>query len=460
MRHPRFDRIPWLLLTCALALQGCVYGRYIGDVEENPVVDTGVGAAVIMPGQSAPVMTPGGGYAPGGNAECQTGPNGQSCASGGTVAPSPSNITMIGGAEEDIENHIQAKEDPLMLKWLAVPFALLAAPFSAAAEAARGEPETGPAVPQEKTPRPEAKAPEVQHDNGAGNPAPQAQAAAPQSYESQSLQQMEDELDRQLADQRRDSPQAAPTRADISLPSQRTPATAAGSASIADELAALQRSPNAPEPRRETAPAPVETRSEAPAPRQAQRESDVADGIVDRDGDGRIDLWIYRQDGEIVRKVLDQDFDGQPDTTLRYDPKTHQLARVEEDDDHDGITDGWTDYRDGKIARRRADADRDGLADTWTFYRDGEIHRHEQDTNGDGFRDRVGFYDNGRVVREEQDSNADGVADVTSFYDERERVIRREEDKNLDGRIDEINHYENGRLARKELLGAPDSVVP
>jgi hypothetical protein len=460
MRHSRFDRIPWLLLTCALALQGCVYGRYTGDVEENPVADTGVGAAVIMPGQSAPVMIPGGGYAPGGNAECQNGPNGQSCASGGTVAPSPSNITMIGGTEEDIENHIQAKEDPLMLKWLAVPFALLAAPFSAAAEAARGEPETGPAVPQEKTPRPEAKAPEVQNDNGAGSPAPQAQAAPPQSYESQSLQQMEHELDRQLADQQRTSPEAAPTRAGVSLPSQRTPATAAGGSSIADELAALQRSPSAPEPRRETAPAPVESRSEAPAPRQAQRESDVADGIVDRDEDGRIDLWIYRQDGEIVRKVLDQDFDGQPDTTLRYDPKTHQLARVEEDDDHDGVTDGWTDYRDGKIARRRADADRDGLADTWTFYRDGEIHRHEQDTNGDGFRDRVGFYEDGRVVREEQDSNADGVADVTSFYDERERVIRREEDKNLDGRIDEINHYENGRLARKELLGAPDSVVP
>ena len=35
-------------LLAALVLTGCSYGRYTGDVEENPVVDTGVGAAVIM----------------------------------------------------------------------------------------------------------------------------------------------------------------------------------------------------------------------------------------------------------------------------------------------------------------------------------------------------------------------------------------------------------------------------
>ncbi len=406
MRQPRFQLL--LLLSAALALPGCVYGRYTGDVEENPVIDTGVGAAVIMPGQSAPVMIPGGGYAPGGNTECRSGPNGQSCTSGGgTVAPSPSHITMIGGAEQDIENHMQAKENPLLLKWLTTPFAVLAAPFAAAAEAARGEPETGPAVPQEKTPRPEAKAPEV-----------------PEDYEAQRLQQMEDELDQKLAAGRRGS---AP-RATATQPLRES---SSGAISIADELAALQRRPRTREVRRQAAPTPHET----PDPRRAPDEADAADGIVDRNEDGRIDLWIYRQDGEIVRKVLDQNFDGQPDTTLHYDPQTHQLARVEEDNDHDGVTDGWTDYVDGKIARRRADANRDGTTDTWTFYRDGEIQRHEQDTDGDGFRDRVGIYLRGKLLREEQDSNADGIADV-------------------------ISHYDNGRLARKELMGEPDPVVP
>lgn len=472
MRNSRIHRIPLLLLSAALALQGCSFGRYTGDVEENPVMDTGVGAAVIMPGQSAPVMAPGGGYAPGGSSECQNGPNGQSCASGGgMVAPSPSNITMIGGSEEDIENHVKAKEDPLLLKWAAVPFALLAAPFVAAAEAARGEPESGPAVPQEKTPRPEVEAPEEPQDNrtsgtnpqGAGASAPRAQASLPPDYESQRLQQMENELDQQLAARRRaNASRSAPTRA-----AAQGRDTSPSSGSIADELASLQRTPEAPEARREATPVPLHTARSSgeaggavPAPRRARSEADVADGIVDRDEDGRIDLWIYRQDGEIVRKVLDQDFDGQPDTTLLYDPESHQLARVEEDDDHDGVTDGWTDYQDGEVVRRRADADRDGLADTWTFYREGQINRHEQDTTGDGFRDRVGYYVGGKLLREEQDTNADGVADVTTHYDARERVTRREEDKNLDGRIDEINHYENGRLARKELLADPDSVVP
>lgn len=433
-----FDkRLPALLTLCAaLTLPGCFYSRRAADVEKQPVRDTGVGAAVIMPGQTAPVIGPGGTVSPGSTSSSSNGPNGESSSSGGAVQPSVGDITMIGGTKEDLDKHVRGKEEPLLLKWITAPLALLAAPFAAVNEVAKGDPEPGPPVPKQDNPRASAEAQQ-----------------APRDYNTQRLEQMEDELDRQIAERKQSAPQAGSVVAPSATRSE--PAT-----SIADELAALQRKPSAPEARRETPPAPVETRARPTAPREAGSGDTVADGIVDRNDDGRIDLWIYRQDGEIVRKVLDQDFDGHPDTTLLYDPESHQLARVEEDDDHDGVTDGWTDYKDGKVVRRRADANRDGLVDTWTYYRDGEISRHEQDTDGDGFRDRVGYYEKGHLVREEQDSNADGLPDVTSYYDAQERVTRREEDTNLDGRIDVINHYENGRLARKELLGDPSTGMP
>ena len=85
-----------------------------------------------------------------------------------------------------------------------------------------------------------------------------------------------------------------------------------------------------------------------------------------------MDEWIYRENGQLVRKALDTDSDGQVDRTLHYDAATQQLTRVEEDDNRDGVSDAWTLYRDGQILRRRADADGDGEPDTWTFYSNGQ----------------------------------------------------------------------------------------
>ena len=140
----------------------------------------------------------------------------------------------------------------------------------------------------------------------------------------------------------------------------------------------------------------------------------MADGIVDRDGDGRVDQWIFRENGEIARVELDENRDGRPDRILHYDLGTHQIRRVEEDGNADGVSDSWTDYEDGRVSRRRGDGDYDGVADTWSFYRDGVITRHEQDTTGDGFRDRMGYYVDGKLVREEHDRDGDGRKDVWS----------------------------------------------
>ena len=42
------------LVLAAAGLAGCFYGHTKRNIDRNPVVDTGVGASVVMPGQSAP----------------------------------------------------------------------------------------------------------------------------------------------------------------------------------------------------------------------------------------------------------------------------------------------------------------------------------------------------------------------------------------------------------------------
>jgi hypothetical protein len=383
-------------LLCALA-PGCYYGHIKNDVDRTPTVDAGAGATIIMPGQSAPMTVPG--------------------ESAGAATRGPA-LSTLGGSRIEEERHREIREEPVWWKYATLPFALVAAPFKLAADAARGKPEPGPELPETAPERPEA-----------------ARSAPQTDYETARIQQLEQEIDR------RGGSAPAPEVA-------RTPAPP----SISDELAALQRVPATPRDPASAPPAPARSTPDSAALRPAAPAASPADGIVDRNGDGRVDLWIYREEGRIARRVLDENFDGVPDRTLRLDPATGEVAQVEEDANEDGSIDAWTEYRDGEILRRRADADFDGSVDTWTFYQGGRIVRHEQDASGDGFRDRIGFYEDGRLVRDEVDSNGDGRPDTLNHYDASEQVVRREEDTDLDGSIDRVSHFEAGRLARREIL--------
>jgi hypothetical protein len=409
----------------ALLLPGCfAYSNRGSDIDRTPVVDTGVGARIIYPGQTAAMPVPGqaaSGQAPSGqtrSGQAQSGQTSPEAGASDTVTPGSGSITFIGGAAVDEKKSVRIREEPLFHKYLMLPLAIAAAPFAAAAEAIRGDEEPGPEIPA----RPHQQAP----------PAPPPQGPSPSAldYEQAELQAMERELAQ---------------RGELA----QTSAPAPGGPSIADELAALQRQP-APETAPAVASAPVRPAREDPT-------LVTADGIVDRDGDGRVDQWIFRQDGEIVRTLFDQDGDGHPDRTLVYDPQSHRIAHVEEDSDLDGAVDSWTDYRDGQIIRRRADANQDGQVDSWSYYKGDEIARHESDTSGDGFRDRVRFYRNGVVSREEQDNDGDGQAELTLHFDAASQVVRRDEDTDGDGKVDVISYYEGGRLVRRELLGgAPE----
>ena len=472
-----------LTLTAAQSL-GCwaVHHRE-ADVDRSPVVNTGAGASIIYPGQNAPAH-PGNyhpreaGYGQGvmagpGAAQSATGPGAQryaantpgaqpgapatsyplppnavasgvavpppeygsgSASSSGSGAPRGSNISMLGGTEIEETEHVKVNEEPKWLKYLALPFALIAAPIQYGADAAAGKPAPAPTVPRnDSQPRPELQT-----------------APAVTDYETARLQGIDRELDERARS-------AGTPTADA--PSASGAAPGPSGSSFSDELAALRRRANpAPAPAVATAavpPAPRSASTPAPAPTRAPvaaASAAATTGQVDRDGDGRTDHWITRENGAIAREEFDENFDGRPDRTLIYDPVSHEVVQIEEDTNFDGKTDAWTALRGGKVIGRRVDSNGDGQIDAWSIYRDGVITRLERDSNGDGFRDQVAFYENGKLVREERDDDGDGRTDLISYFDANEKVERVEEDSNGDGKMDVVSHYEGGRLVRREVL--------
>ena len=434
------------LVGLSAALVACPVGYYQNqerDVDRTPTVDTGAGASIIYPGQTAPAL-PGNAPPQGAAAGTPQPPYGaaqaaqpppeyaqphESGASTAIGAPSGGGVTMIGGSEIDEKTHHRTQAKPMLFKYIALPFAVVAAPFKYAADKMRGEPEPGPAVPDtspaERQPPP-------------GPP--------PVDYETAALRKMEREL------AQREAPPMPPQ-------GQTVPAIPSSTTSIADELAALRARSEAGGARavQQTNPAPrgVEPGSTGPAPRHAPAiPPPTASGVVDRNADGRTDHWIFRVGGEIEREELDDNFDGRPDRILHYDLASHQVVRLDEDSDQDGNLDTWTALRDGVVVRRRVDSDADGYVDSWSFYRDGKITRLERDSSGNGFRDHVAHYRDGRIDREEKDGDGDGRPDLVKYYDANEKVVRVEEDTDGDGRMDVISHYEGGRLSRRELLDA------
>ena len=410
-------RKAWILclVLSTAPLGGCFAFSYRDrDIDRTPEFNTGTGATILYPGQGAPAMPPsiygqpeaaGSPGSPGGR---DTPPEG---ASGG------GSISMLGGTHVDEKSTKRVRESPVYAKYMLLPFAIIAAPFVWIWDAVQPEAEGGPQPPPHAAPVP--------------NVATAAQPPAP-DYETQAMHELERELSQ------RGTPQAAGP-----APRSRL--------SFAEELAELQRAPSGPAPRRELQPTPAPTLHSPSRNNPAEH----ADGIIDRDGDGRVDHWIFRENGEIVREALDENFDGEVDRTLHFEPGTRRVRLVTEDANHDGSLDTWTEYENGALRRRRGDADGDGFIDSVSFYRDGSVVRIERDTTGDGSRDKIGFYKEGRLVRREEDRDGDGRSDLTTHYDSREQVRRSEEDTDGDGLHDVVSHYENGRLKRRELLARP-----
>ncbi len=367
------------LLAFALLLAGCGSLTHMDtDHVDRPDIAVGAGATVIMPGQAAPVVTNQGAQAPG---------------AGG----SGSEITMLGGTTGEAVGEVKERQVPIIgpiTTLFGYPFWIFGAKLE---EKARREAEK-------------------QRQGGTA----EQPAQTPDERERERLRLENERLQRELTEQRRGAhgaPEPATSTAPVASAPPSTAASAARpaarNASIAAELAALERSLAGGRP--DPAAAPV-----TPAP--------TAGGS---------------------KRALDQSGDGKLDRLDSYDAD-QKLVRSEEDLDGDGRMETISVYEDGVLARRRADHDGDGQPDAWSFYRGGDLERHEVDRDHDGFRDVSLHYQAGQLAREEEDKNGDGRPDVIARYAAGE-LAERSEDLDFDGQPDIVSFYEKGKLLRREV---------
>ena len=84
----------------------------------------------------------------------------------------------------------------------------------------------------------------------------------------------------------------------------------------------------------------------------------------DLNGDGRVDVWeTYDDEGNVAKQAYDLDFDGKPDLVITYEKG--QLVRKERDSKGTGKVDTWEYWEDGKLDRIGVDTDGDGVVDQW-----------------------------------------------------------------------------------------------
>ncbi len=395
-----------LLLPLAFTL--ACGGTTSGGVYRTPIVERGACATILMPGETLPMPEPG--ETPG----CQGG------------------YTSIagGGVIEEKQKTTKAEPHPVV-KAISTPFVILLFPFKLVAA---GFSKLGDVIsPDDEVPLdPRLRSQQAR----VANVDPQAQ------HEQEQLSALEQELERRGGKTTRSASGPA-----LETSSATPPAPARPRASIADELAALRGGSVGATPTPTTAAAPVPLAPPRPTASPAQ-----ADRVLDRDGDGQPDHWVYLSQGRPAREQFDDNGDGRPDRSVLRDPASGQEQRVEEDRNGDGIVDSIAEYKDGQLARVRRDSDFDGSQDAWSFYRAGKLTREEQDPDGDGFRNRVVLYREGRLALERDDRDGDGRVDRLTRYDADERVAQRDEDQDGDGLVDARAYYEAGRLVRRELV--------
>jgi hypothetical protein len=386
-------RAPIALLLCLL-LTGCLFEHMDEDRANHPEKAMGTGARIIYPGESGPSLA--------GNAPGSRSSSGQEQAGSGTGGKNPdAGLTLLGGSEGEGSSTKKSRQTPL----IGPLTALFGYPFwifgkSVQEKAAEEAGQQGPEGAQATAGR--------QHGDGA---------------ERERLRRENQEMERELRERSQNRATSGSAAVDRSL-------------SIAEELAQLERQV-------------ADSGRAGPSPETPFGGVGEPRETVDRNADGRPDVWIYYDGARRTREVLDENHDGRVDRVLHYG-NAKQVTRAEEDLDGDGRMETVSIYRDGEVIRKRADTDGDGQSDSWSFYQDGDLTRHEVDHSGDGFRDLVLVYESGELTREEEDRNDDGRPDVVVRYRGGE-VAERHEDIDYDGTADVVSFYEGGKLVRREL---------
>jgi hypothetical protein len=120
------------------------------------------------------------------------------------------------------------------------------------------------------------------------------------------------------------------------------------------------------------------------------------------EGDGRHKTLVCRE--------IDTNLDGIKDVVRTFNPKGEALHE-EVDRNYDGRIDLWINFVDGRLAEEDVDTNDDGKPDVWKFYVDGQLQRIRRDRNFDGKADIWEIYSRGRLERVGLDDSFDGHVD-------------------------------------------------
>lgn len=107
----------------------------------------------------------------------------------------------------------------------------------------------------------------------------------------------------------------------------------------------------------------------------------------DLNRDGRVDAWeTFDGEGRFAKLVFDMDFDGKPDLVVTYEKG--QLVKKEYAPGFDGMARTAAFFENGKLVRKERDTKGTGKIDTWEYWEGGALDRIGVDLDGDGEVDR------------------------------------------------------------------------
>jgi hypothetical protein len=156
---------------------------------------------------------------------------------------------------------------------------------------------------------------------------------------------------------------------------------------------------------------------------------------------------------QLVCREVDTNLDGIKDTVRFYNPKGEPVHE-EVDRNYDGKIDLWVNFAEGKMAEVIEDENFDGKPDVWKVYVDGSLSRIKRDRNGDGKPDVWEVYArNGRLERMGVDENGDGHVDR---WDRDDQLIQASEDADRQARA----AMEAAKKAEAEKNAAKDKTEP